>query len=390
MKFKKICFVIFSSANYNSIRSVISEFKKSKKFNLQIIVGASATQDKFGDVYNRILKDGFKVDFKIENQFSTNELKSMVKTTGLGLIELSECFSKLNPDLVFTVGDRHETISTAISASYMNILVAHTMGGEVTGTIDENVRHSITKLSHLHFVSNTDSLKRVIKLGEEKTKVFNVGCPRNDLIKKILTKKNFSNEFKYLSKQGVGDLKNISQKDDYFVTLYHPVTTELNLNKNRQAIENIFAATQKFNIKNIIIWPNSDAGSDEISKQIRISREKGLIKNYKITKNLPIEYYIPLIKNCKCLIGNSSSAIRDGAFIGVPAVNVGKRQNNRLRSKNVIQSSIETTDIYRKIKKQYGKKFKPSKLYGSGDAASKILKIIKNLKKFNTQKIITY
>ena len=187
MKFKRICFVIFSSANYNSVKSVISECKKNKRFNLQIIVGASATQDKFGDVYNRILKDGFKVDFKIENQFSTDELKSMVKTTGLGLIELSECFSKLKPDIVFTVGDRHETISTAIAASYMNILVAHTMGGEVTGTIDENVRHSITKLSHLHFVSNKDSMQRVIKLGELKKNIFNVGCPRNDLIKKILS-----------------------------------------------------------------------------------------------------------------------------------------------------------------------------------------------------------
>ena len=191
MKLKKICFVIFSSANYNSVKSVISECKKYNKFNLQIIVGASATHDKFGDVYKRILKDGFKVDFKIENQFSTNELKSMVKTTGLGLIELSECFSKLKPDIVFTVGDRHETISTAIAASYMNILVAHTMGGEVTGTIDENVRHSITKLSHLHFVSNNDSMNRVIKLGEPKNKVFNVGCPRNDLIKKFSKKKFF-------------------------------------------------------------------------------------------------------------------------------------------------------------------------------------------------------
>ncbi len=388
MKLKRICFVIFSSANYNSIKSVISEIKKNKKFNLQIIVGASATQDKFGDVYNRILRDGFKVDFKIENQFSTSELKSMVKTTGLGLIELSECFSKLKPDIVFTVGDRHETISTAIAASYMNILVAHTMGGEVTGTIDENVRHSITKLSHLHFVSNKDSMQRVIKLGEPKKNVFNVGCPRNDLIKKIIYKKNFLNEFRFLSKNGVGDINTISQNDDYFVILYHPVTTDIHINK--KAMSNILKATQKFSVKNIIIWPNSDAGSEEVSKQIRIFRERGLLKNFKIIKNLPIEYYIPLIKNSKCLIGNSSSAIRDGAFIGVPAVNVGKRQNSRLRSKNVAQSSNEFKDIYKKISIQYGKKFKPSLLYGSGNAGKNIVKILKQQKKFSTQKIITY
>jgi UDP-hydrolysing UDP-N-acetyl-D-glucosamine 2-epimerase len=388
MRFKKICFVILSSANYNSIKSVIFAFKKYKKFKVQIIVGASATQDKFGDVYNRILKDGLRVDYKIENQFSTGELISMVKTTGLGLIELSECMSKLNPDIVFTVGDRHETISTAIAASYMNILVAHTMGGEVTGTIDENVRHSITKLSHIHFVSNKDSLKRVVKLGEPKSRIFNVGCPRNDLLKSILNKKNFLQEFKFLSRNGVGDMEKIEEKDDYFVTLYHPVTTDFD--NNEIVIKNILKATQHFGIKNIIIWPNSDAGSEQISKQIRVFREKKLLKNFKIVKNLPIEYYIPLIKNCKCLIGNSSSAIRDGSFIGVPAVNVGKRQNKRLSSKNVIQSSNNMNDIIKKIQIQYGKRFKSSNLYGSGDSGKKIVKIINNLKKFTTQKLITY
>lgn len=388
MKIKKICFVIFSSANYNSIKSVILESKKNKKFKTYVIVGASALQNKYGDVANRIIKDGIKVDFKIENQFSTSELSSMVKTTGLGMIELSDLFTRISPDVVFTVGDRYETISTAITATYMNILVAHTMGGEVTGTLDESVRHAISKLSHLHFVANKDSMRRVIKLGELPSRVYNVGCPRNDLLKNILKKRNFKKEFEYLSQKGVGDLDTISQKDDYFVTLYHPVTTELE--KNEQVILNIVNATAKFNIKNIIIWPNADGGSEQISKKLRTLRELGQIRNYKIYKNLPIEYYIPLIKHSKCLVGNSSSAIRDGAFIGVPAVNVGKRQNNRLKSKNVIQSSNEMEDIYKKIKIQYGKKFKSSKLYGSGDSGKKIVEILKKLKKFSTQKTITY
>ena len=164
------------------------------------------------------------------------------------------------------------------------------------------------------------------------------------------------------------------------------MTTELE--KNEQVIANIVNATSKFNIKNIIIWPNSDGGSEQISKKLRTFRELNKIQNYKIYKNLPIEYYIPLIKKAKCLIGNSSSAIRDGAFIGVPAVNVGKRQNSRLTSKNVIQSSNEMQDIYKKIKIQYGKKFKSSKLYGSGDAGKKILQILKKLDKFSTQKLL--
>lgn len=384
MKLKKICFVIFSSANYNSIKSLITEVKKRSNFKLQLIVGSSATNDKYGDVYNRILKDGYNVNFKIENQFNSTELSSMVKTTALAMVELSECFNQLKPDLVFTVGDRHETISTAITSSYMNILVAHTMGGEITGTIDETVRHSITKLSNLHFVSNNDSYKRVIKLGENKKHVFNVGCPRNDLVKKIIKKNTYTKEFKIISSLGVGDLREINQNDEYVVILQHPVTTEIL--QTKKAIQCILKAIVNLNKKNIIIWPNSDAGSDEISKEIRIFRERGLLKNTKIIKNLPIEQYIPLIKNSKCLIGNSSSAIRDGSFLGIPAVNVGTRQKGRLRYKNVIDAKVDTKDILKKIKKNYGKIFKKSTIYGDGNSGKKIADIIKNLKKFSTQK----
>jgi len=388
MKIKKICFVILSSSNYNSIKSVILHAKKSKFFKVHVIVGASAISEKFGDVYNRIIRDGIKVDYKLENQFSSTELISMAKTTGLGLVSLSDCFNKLKPDVVFTVGDRHETIATAIAATYMNILVAHTMGGEVTGTIDESVRHSITKLSHMHFVANNDSKKRIIKLGEKKSRVYNVGCPRNDIIKEILNKKNYSKEFKFISKEGVGDLKKLNSTDNYFVTLFHPVTTKLS--ENKKTINNILKSIKRYNVKNIIIWPNADAGNEIISRQIRIFREKGYLKNYKIVKNLPIEYYIPLIKNCKCLLGNSSSAIRDGAFIGVPAINIGNRQNHRLRGNNVVQSKESESSIYKNIKKQYGKKFRPSFIYGNGNTGKKIIEILKRLNKFSTQKTITY
>lgn len=388
MKIKKICFVIFSSANYNSIKSVILECKKNLDFSVQIVVGASALQDKFGNTFDVLIKDKLKIDFCIENQFSTSKLSSMVKTTGLGLIELADIFDKIKPDIVFTVGDRHETIATAIAASYMNILVAHTMGGEVSGTLDETVRHAITKLSHLHFVANADAQKRVRKLGENIHHVYNVGCPRIDLIKKIQDKNNFNKEFEYISKLGVGDIDSFSHKDDYFVTLYHPVTTEIKTSEN--AIENILKSTSKFGIKNIIIWPNSDAGSEQISRKIRSLREKKLLNNYKIVKNLPLNYYIPLIKYSKCLIGNSSSAIRDGSFIGVSAVNVGSRQNKRVKSSNTINAQEDETSIYRAIKKQFGKKYKPSKIYGDGNAAKKIVCILKKINKFNTQKIITY
>ena len=214
---KKIIFVIFSRANYNSIKSVILETKKNKKyFEYSVIVGASAIGKKFGNVVDLIRKDGIKVDHEINNIVESQELGSMVKTTALGMLELTEIFKHKKPNIVFTVGDRFETMATAITASYMNIPLAHTMGGEVTGTIDESIRHSITKLAHLHFVSNKDSLKRVLKLGENKNSVFNVGCPRNDLLKIILKKSKANSILSRINRFGVGDIDIIKNNEKIF------------------------------------------------------------------------------------------------------------------------------------------------------------------------------
>lgn len=392
MSFKKktIFFVIFSRANYNSIKSVIREVKINKKyFNYKIILGASALSNKFGSIHKIIKQDGFKVHYEINNNVESNGLQSMVKTTALGMLELAEIFKKEKIHFVFTVGDRFETMATAVTSSYMNIPLAHTMGGEVTGTIDESVRHAITKLSHLHFVSNKDSKNRVIKLGEDKKFVFNVGCPRNDLLKSII-KNNKNKIFKKIHKEGVGDkMTPIKKNEKYIIVLQHPVTTEYNLSDVQ--MKTTLKAVQKLELKKIILWPNADAGYEEISKQIRKFREKNILKNYRLVKNLPIEDFAILLNNASCIIGNSSSAIRDCSYLGTPAVNVGTRQNSRLRGLNVIDVKNNVNDIYNALKKQLDrKKFKSSKIYGDGNAAKKIIKILKKIDDFNIQKKITY
>ena len=355
-KKKTITFVIFSRANYNSIKSVMLEVKKNKNFfNYNIIVGASAVGIKFGNVLNLIRNDGFKVDYEINNGVESTGLASMVKTTALGMLELSEIFKKLKTDLVFTVGDRYETMATAITASYMNIPLAHTMGGEVTGTIDESIRHAITKMSHLHFVSNKDSYERVLKLGENKKTVFNVGCPRNDILKKILKKKkNISLFIKNLCNYGVGDISDIKKNEKFIVVLQHAVTTEWPF--SNQHILHTLKAVNQAKLKKIILWPNADAGYEEISAEIRKLREKNILKNYRLIKNLPIEIYASLLDKAACIVGNSSSAIRDGSFIGTPAVNIGTRQNSRLRGFNVIDVGYNQSEIYNAIKAQLKKK----------------------------------
>lgn len=390
-KKKIITFVIFSRANYNSIKSVIKEVQKNKKiFNYKIIVGASAIGKKFGNVVDLIKKDGFKVHDQINNIVESNGLDSMVKTTALGMLDLSEILKKYKTDIVFTVGDRYETIATAVTTAYMNIPLAHTMGGEVTGTIDESIRHAITKLAHLHFVSNKDSYNRVLKLGENKKNVFNVGCPRNDLLKKIIEdKRKLAVSLKKVCSYGVGDFNELKKNEKFLIVLQHPVTTEFDLTSKQ--IAETLRAVNKTNLKKIILWPNADAGYEEISGEIRKFREHNKLNNYRLIKNLPIEIYAHLLNTTSCIIGNSSSAIRDGSFIGTPAVNIGTRQNLRLAGPNVINTINSESKILKAINQQIKmKKYKRSYLYGSGNAAKKIVKILKNLKKIEIQKTITY
>ena len=390
MKIKKIVLVVFSRANYSTIKGILAEIKKDKKIKYILIVGSSAIIEKYGSILKIIKDDGFKTRYILQNQIEGSTTKSMVKTTGLALYELPEILEKENPDLVFTVGDRHETISTAIAASYMNIPLAHTMGGEVTGSIDESIRHAITKLAHIHFVANQDSLKRVIKLGENKSTVFDVGCPRIDSVDNILKSYDPKKCFKEISKSGSGSLNNIIHTDEYIVLLYHPVTTEYH--ENHKNFENVLDAFLSINIKKkIILWPNADAGADQISRIIRVKKEKNLLDNVKFFKNLPIELYVPLIHRAKCLVGNSSSAIRDGAYIGVRSVNIGNRQSSRLVGPNIISCSYSKKGIIKSINLQIKKKrATQSSIYGKPGAAKKIIKILNKIKEIKIQKKISY
>ena len=387
---KKICFVILSRANYGSIKSLMKAVQKNKKFKIQVIAGASAVIKKFGEVHKEIKKDGFKIDDYLDFQSAQLNLNSISKTVGTGTVALSKSFEKLKPDFILTVGDRYETMSTAIASTYMNIPLIHTMGGERTGTLDESVRHSISKLAHLHFVANIDAKKRLIKMGEKSKNIFNVGCPRIDIVKKAIKKYSKTKLIKKLNQIGVGE--KIEQNDKLIVISQHPVTSEFN--KSLKNYKQTILAVNKLNLdgyKIIWLWPNADPGSDEISGFIRTLREKGSTKKVRFITNMSPENYFQLLKECKCIIGNSSSAIREGAFIGVPAVNIGTRQMTRLISKNVTNVNYNQNSIYKAIKYQIKKKsYKSSKIYGDGNAANKIIRILKKIKKIDIQKLNTY
>lgn len=384
---KKICVFVGSRANYSSIKSVMVAIKAHPSLQLQVVLGASAVLERFGKVEDLIRKDGFEPDFIFNNLVEGETPTTMAKSTGLGLMDAAMVFNNLKPDMLVVVGDRFEMMSVTLAAAYMNIRIVHTMGGEVTGTIDESIRHAITKFSHIHFPANEDSKNRIIKMGEDERYVFNVGCPRTDLVAEELKNDSYTilkNIFEIYG--GVGQGFDLSKP--YLLVSQHPVTTEFG--HNRSQIEVTLTALEELQLPTIMLWPNADAGGDDISKGIRTFREKHNPKWLHLFKNLPTNIYIHLMNTTGCLIGNSSSGIREGAFIGTPVVNIGTRQNKRLRAKNVIQVDYEHKQIKDAILRQlqHGK-YERSDLYGDGTAGKRIADILVTCEP-PIQKTITY
>ena len=385
---KKIAVVINNRANYARIKSFLKYAREKKTIDLQIILGTSAILERFGSLEKILKKDKFKVTKKIYNLVDGDKPITMAKSTALEINELSNIFENSRPDAVIAIADRFETMAVAIAASYMNIPLLHTQGGEITGSIDESVRHAISKLANIHFPSNNISKINLIKMGEDPKTVFNIGCPSIDLAKSILNKK-FSLD-RMLSKYKFsysGSVK-IKEFSNYIIIVQHPVTTEYNLTK-KHIIETIKAVSNsKYNF--LWLWPNVDSGSDIISKQLRISREKGKLDNVIFIKNLNPEDFLLLLKNSACIVGNSSVGIREAAFLGVACVNIGNRQNQRQKDKNVVNCDHESSAILKKINQQYKKKYKRSKIYGDGSAGKQMANLVSKLRITNTQKVLKF
>ena len=382
---RKICIVVGSRANYSSIKSAMTSINSHPQLELQVVTGASALLDRYGSVINLIEQDGFEVSAKVHMLIEGETPITMAKSTGLGLMELPTIFDQLHPDIVLTVGDRFETMATTLAASYMNIPVAHTMGGEVSGNIDESIRHAVTKFSHIHFPACEQAKERIIKLGEIAENVYVVGCPRIDLVKNIIEDNDIGfNE--HIFDTGVGNKFDLS--NPFLMVSQHPVTTEYG--QGEQQITTTLKAVRSIGLPAIVLWPNADAGSDDIARGIRKWREQGLDSDMHFFKNLPINVYIKLIQMTACLVGNSSSGIREGAFIGTPVVNIGTRQDKRQRGKNVIDVKCNKDEIVSAIQEQirHGP-YSSENIYGDGGAGDRIADILTNCS-INIQKKIAY
>ena len=381
---RKICVFVGSRANYSSIKSALKAIQADERLELQLVVGASALLSRYGAVVELIEQDGFEISDRVNMIIEGETPQTMAQSTGLGLIELSGILNRLKPDIVLTVGDRFETMATTLAAAYMNIPIAHTMGGEVTGTIDESIRHAVTKFAHIHFPASEDARQRIIRLGEDPDNVFMVGCPRIDLVKDLLKGQERIDD--NMLRLGVGNEVDISQP--FVLVSQHPVTSEYGDSENQ--IRKTLEAVKKLQMQAIVLWPNADAGSEDIAKGIRKLREKGGASRMHFYKNLPTNLYIYLMSKTACLIGNSSSGVREGMYIGTPVVNIGSRQNKRQRGRNTIDCGYDTDEIFNAASRQIAHgRYESDDTYGCGDSGKKIAEVLASIQ-VNTQKTICY
>lgn len=383
---RKVCVVIGSRANYGSIKSVMRAVQAHPELQLQIIVAASALLDRFGAVVDVIERDGFTPDARVNMIVEGETPVTMAKSTGLGLLELPTLFELLKPNVVVTVGDRFETMATAVAGAYMNIPLAHTMGGEVTGTIDESIRHAITKLAHIHFPANQAAADRIVRLGEDAHTVHVVGCPRIDLVSEIIDGGSAAMDAEWLDREGVGG--HISTDEPFLLVSQHPITTEYG--RGEDQIGETLMALHELQMPTVMLWPNVDAGSEDVSRGMRKFREDFTPEYMRFYKNFPVETYLRLMKSAACLVGNSSASIREGAFVGTPAVNIGSRQDGRERGSNVMDVGHERAAIVNAVRRQVEHGPYPSEhIYGDGQAGVRIANVLSTTS-LGVQKQIQY
>ena len=368
---KKICIVITSRSSLSKYLEIIKLLANNKNIKIYIILSFSAVVREFGDLSNFVKIKKIKL-IKLDNLSKKQTLINSIKATSIGLNFFSEIFVKIKPNLVLLMADRYEVISAAIAASYLNLKIAHLQGGELSGNIDGKVRHAISNLSDYHFVCTKKS-KHILKNKNVIDNIYFTGCPSIDLMLKVKKKRN--NYISIIKNKMIVE-KNFDY-NNYLIFLNHSDTKNLsNLRRNFQELIKVIKSS-KFSF--IIFWPNADPGSDEISKQIRVFREKThSFKNAFVINLHPEDYFKVLLKS-KGIIGNSSSGIREVGFYGLPSINLGNRQNNRERDKNVTDAPYDANLILKLIKSKINKKYSSSKLYGEGYASKKIVKIIKKI-----------
>jgi UDP-N-acetylglucosamine 2-epimerase (hydrolysing) len=357
---KKIVFLTGTRADFGKIKSLMQILESHQAFEVYVFVTGMHLQREYGYTLIEIERCGFKNVHIFENH--THET-TMDLTLAKTIEGLSRYVKEVNPDMIVVHGDRVETLAGAIVGSLNNILVAHIEGGELSGTVDELIRHSVSKLSHIHFVSNDDAKKRLRQMGEIQSSIYTIGSPDIDIM--------FSNDLPNLD---------VAKKyyeilfDNYAIVMFHPVTTEVGAMK-RQAIDFV-AALEEDTHNYVVIYPNNDLGSQSI-----IESYKNLKNNerFRVFPSLRFEYFLTLLKNAQFMIGNSSAGIREAPYYGIPIINIGTRQQNRAIHAEIINVDYDTKSISEALQNiDQNQIIKTTSDYGRGNSAELFLESMLN------------
>ena len=358
MNKKKILFLTGTRADYGKMKALMKSVEEQEGFECHIFVTGMHTLEAFGDTKNEIYKDNFKNIHVYMNQIIEEPMDLVLANTINGF---SRYVRELKPDMIIVHGDRVEALAGAISGAINNILVAHIEGGEVSGTIDESIRHSISKLAHIHFVSNNEAKNRLLQLGENENSIYVIGSPDIDI---ILKDSNFKIE-EVKKRYGI-------EFDKYAVLMYHPVTTETNkLQYNiNQVVDAIYNSKDNF----IVIHPNNDSGYKMILEEYKRFDNYSRIKKF---PSIRFEFFIEILKNTQYLIGNSSVGIHEAPVIGIPSINIGSRQKGRFSYNSIINCKEETNEILTAIKSaKTMKNVKATTFFGNGNSKDNFIKIL--------------
>lgn len=379
---RKVCVVLVDRANYGRLKPVMESIAREPALSLQVLAAGTMLLERFGLPARVVKDDGFRIDGKVYLELEGSTPVTMAKSVGIGVMEFASELQRLAPDVVLLIGDRYEALAAAIAAVYMNLCVVHLQGGEVSGSIDESARHAITKLAHYHVPSTERAAEYLLRMGELPETILAVGCPSSDLARSLPR----SIDDSVVNAHGSGAKIDLSQP--FLLSVFHPTTTEFG--DERHQMEQLLEALERVNTQTILLWPNIDAGSDHISKAIRVLRDRRATPWLRTLTNLEPEHYLRLLAGAACLVGNSSSFVRDASYFGTPVVLIGSRQDGRERDEHVTPVAPQATAIEAAIRTQLAHgRYAPSALYGDGEVAPRVARALAQLSPY-LQKRLAY
>ncbi|KAM4751175.1 bifunctional UDP-N-acetylglucosamine 2-epimerase/N-acetylmannosamine kinase isoform 1-T1 [Anableps anableps] len=368
----KVCVATCNRADYSKLAPIMFGLKSHPdEFELEVVVLGSHLIDDYGNTFRMIEQDDFDIGSKLHTIVRGEDEAAMVESVGLALVKLPDVLQRLRPDILVVHGDRFDALALATAAALMNIRILHLEGGEVSGTIDDSIRHAISKLAHYHACCTRMAEQHLIAMCEDHSRILLAGCPSYD---KLLSTYH-RDDYMDIIKSWLGD----KVKDhDYIVALQHPVTTDIQHSIKIYGL--MLDALISFNKRTLILFPNIDAGSKEM---VRVMRKKGIEQhpNFRAVKHIPFEQFIQLVCHAGCMIGNSSCGVREAGAFGTPVINLGTRQTGRETGENVLHVRDADTHnkIYHALELQFGKRYPGSKIYGDGNAVPRILKFLSNI-----------